>query len=367
MKQKSLIPIVLILLLVLVGGGFSALMYFSPGFFVHGDNPPSPIHLKTGGTATVFLILENRWRTAYLHDKGVALDYESTGSTKGLTKMINKDLAVAFSHAPMTEELKDQARTKGGEVVHVPVVLCAVVPVYNLKDLPKDKPLKFSGEVLGRIFRGKIDKWNDPALQELQDEGVKLPDEKIHVVHREDSSGTTFIFTEYLVGASSTWKEKFDKPSSEVPWEVGEGEQRNEGVALSVQQTEGAIGYVDLVHAWNCDLPYGKVQNEEKTAYLRADAENMTTAAQAVGADVGDDQKVKLTNQPGKDSYPITGVVWAVCYKIQPAANQKTVVDFLHWATHEGQQFAKNMAYAPLPPGFVERADKKLESITASP
>ncbi len=362
-KQKSLIPIVLILLVVLVGVGFAALMYFSPNLFVRGeDHPPVP-HLKTGGTATIFLILENRWRSAYLKDKGVQLDYESTGSTKGLTKMMDKNLAVAFSHAPMPEELRNQARGKGGDVVHVPVVLCAVVPVYNVKDLPKDKPLKFSGEVLGKIFRGKIQKWNDPALQELQDEGVKLPDEKIAVVHREDSSGTTFIFTEYLVGASSTWKEKFAKPSSEVAWEVGEGRQRNEGVAMHVKETEGAIGYVDLVHAWNYDLPYAKVQNKDKTDYVRADAENMTTAAEAVA---DEEKSFDLTNQPGKDSYPITGVVWAVCYKTQPASEKGAVLDFLRWATHDGQQYAKNMSYAPLPPGFVERADKKLASITAS-
>jgi phosphate ABC transporter phosphate-binding protein len=366
-KRKSLIPIFVILFVVLVVMGFSLFMYTSPGFFVRSDDHPPAVQLKTGGTATVFLILENRWRSAYLKDKGVDLQFESTGSTKGLTKMIDKDLAVAFSHAPMTEEQKDQARAKGGEVVQVPVVLCAVVPVYNVKDLPKDKPLKFSGEVLGKIFRGKIDKWNDPALQELQDEGVKLPDQKIAVVHREESSGTTFIFTEYLIGASGTWKEKFDKPASEVKWEVGEGQQRNEGVALRVKQTEGAIGYVDLVHALNYELPYAKIQNKDKTDYIHADAEKMTSAAHAVAIADADELTVKLTNQPGKDSYPITGVVWAVCYKNQPAADHKSVVDFLHWATHDGQQFAKNMSYAPLPPEFVERVDKKLESISASP
>jgi phosphate transport system substrate-binding protein len=365
-QKKSLIPIVLILFVVVLVVGAGALMYFSPHLFVHGEDEPQPAaQLKMGGTATIFLIMENRWRLVYRKEKGVELDYESTGSTKGLTKMIDRDLAVAFTHAPMSDEQKAQAKAKGGDVLHIPIVLCAVVPVYNVKDLPKDKPLKFSGEALGDIFLGKIDKWNDPALKKLN-EGVDLPDEKITVVHREDSSGTTFVFTDFLVGASPAWKEKFGKAGSEIAWPVGEGHQRNEGVAFEVKETEGAIGYVDLVHAWNYDLAYGAVENKDKSAFIHAEAANITAAAESVVGALPEDLTFKLTNQPGKDSYPITGAVWAVCYQAQPAAKQKTVVDFLRWATHDGQQFAKNMSYAPLPVEIVERADKKLDSIVVS-
>ena len=363
-QKKSLIPVVIVVLLVAVGVGFGALMYFRTDLFVHGEDAPPAAVLKTGGTQTAFLIMENRWRLAYQKDKGVQLSYESVGSSKGLGRMIDRDLAVAFTHAPMSDEQKAQAKAKGGDVVHIPVVLCAVVPIYNLKDVPKDKPIKFTGEVLGKIYLGQIDKWSNKELQDLQDRDVKLPDEKITVIHREESSGTTFVFTDYLVGASPSWKKQFPKPSSELQWPAGEGHQRNEGVAFQVKQTEGAIGYVDMVHALNYELAYGAVQNKDGTDFIHPAAKNMTAAAQS--AQIRDDLTFELTNQSGKDAYPITGAVWAVCYQAQPAANQKAVVEFLHWATDKdgGQKFAENMTYAPLPPGLAERAGKQIDTIT---
>ena len=361
-NKKPLFSPLRIGVILLLGIAAGAAIYFSPGWFIQGENAPPIPHLKTGGTATVFLILENRWKNAYRKDKGVELEYASTGSTKGLAALIDNDLAVAFTHAPMTDEQKEKARAKGGEVVHLPVVLCAVVPVYNVKALKDKPPLKFSGEVLGRIFLGKIDRWNDPDLKKLND-GVDLPDDKITVVHRVDSSGTTFIFTDYLCDASDAWREKFPKPGAEVKWPVGEGQPRNEGVAQCVATTEGAIGYVDLVQAWNFELPYGAVQNKDKSAFVHAEADTMTAAAKAIIGAIPEDLTFKLTNQPGKDSYPITGAVWAVCYRNPPAANRTKVVDFLRWANHDGQLFAKTMSYAPLPPEFVERVDRKLDSL----
>ena len=365
MKKRSFFPLILIVLLVLVGVGVSALMFFSPRLFVQAEEAPNATRLKAGGTSTAFLILENRWRLVYRQSKGVDLSYESVGSTKGVARMIDGSLAVAFTHAPMSEEQLSQARAKGGEVVQIPVVLCAVVPVYNVKGLAKEKPLNFTGEVLGKIFRGKLDKWNDPELQELN-KGVDLPDEKIAVVHREDSSGTTHVFTQYLAESSPTWKEQFPKPASEIQWPVGEGHQRNEGVALQVKTTEGAIGYVDLVHAWNYELPYGAVRNKDGSGFIHPAADNLTAAAEAKAPAIPDDLTFDLIDQPGKDAYPITGVVWAVCYQAQPSANEKTVADFLRWATHDGQKFATNMSYAPLPPAVIERVDKKLDSITVA-
>jgi phosphate transport system substrate-binding protein len=319
------------------------------------------VHLKTGGTSIAFIIIENRWRVAYRKETGVELDYESTGSTTGLKRMIDKKYAIAFTHAPMSEEQRKKARAAGGEVVHIPVVLCAVVPVYNLP-LKGKEPLKFNGEVLGDIFLGKIDTWNDPALQELN-RGVELPKTKITVVHREDSSGTTLIFTDYLAGASSHWREAYgDKPRAEVEWKTGVGKPRNEGVARHVEETEGAIGYVDLIHATGDDIPFGAVENREK-AFVRASAESMTAAARGVTADLRDDLTFALTNKPGRDAYPICGAVWAVCYRDQPAADQKKVVDFLRWVTHDGQNFASKVSYAPLPDELVERVDAKITTI----
>ncbi len=144
---------------------------------------------------------------------------------------------------------------------------------------------------------------------------------------------------------------------------MGEGALRNTGVAALVQQTEGAIGYVDLIQALNNDIPYAAVQNKDKTAFIHAAAENITAAAQELIHEVPEDLTFSLTNQQGKDSYPICGAIWAVCYEDQPVSDQKNIVDLLHWATHDGQRFAKNMAYAPLPQALVERVDKRLELI----
>jgi phosphate transport system substrate-binding protein len=356
------IPVLRIFLILLVGVGLCFLIYYAPAFLVHEDKVPDSQRLKMGGTSTADIIIENRWRNAYRKAKGMEIDYESTGSTNGVRQMTEGKYAIAFTHAPMTAEQRKEAEGKGGAVVQVPVVLCAVVPVYNLPALKDKTPVKFTGEVLADIFLGKIDRWNDPALKKLN-EGVDLPDTKITVVHREDSSGTTFLFTDYLSGASAAWREKLGAAASEVKWPVGVGQPRNQNVKGYVQRTEGAIGYVDLVHAMAGDLDYGAVQNKDGTAFIHVEAPNMTAAARQVLADLPEDLAFNLTSRPGKDSYPICGAIWAVCYQAPPGSNGKKAADFLHWATHEGQGFAENMAYAPLPEELVPRVDQKLQSI----
>jgi phosphate transport system substrate-binding protein len=353
------------LVIVLVGAALCLLVYYSPAFFIKEEKPVPLVHLKTGGTSVAHIIMENRWKTAYRRDKSVEVDYDSTGSTEGLSNMIDKKYAISFTHAPMNDEQKKKAAEKGGAVLHVPVVICAVVPVYNVKGLADKPPLKFTGDLLANIYLGKITKWNDPALTKLND-GVTLPDAPIVVVHRKDSSGTTFIFTDYLSGASETWKNQLGPAKSEVAWPVGEGMARNEGVARHVRETEGAIGYVDLMHTFGGDHPdlqYGAVENADKSAFIHVESENMTAAAKGLKGELPEDLTFKLTNKPGKDAYPICGVVWAVCYQNPAAADERMIVDFLHWVAHEGQQFAKKTSYAPLPDELVERVDQKLQSI----
>jgi phosphate transport system substrate-binding protein len=358
-------PLLRISLILLVGVGLCFLVYYAPAFLVREERTPEALRLKTGGTSVADIIIENRWRNAYRKAKGIEIDYESTGSTNGIRQMIDGKYAVAFTHAPMTEEQRKEAQGKGGAVVQVPVVLCAVVPVYNLPTLKDKAPVKFTGEVLADIFLGKIDRWNDPALKKLND-GVDLPDTKITVVHREDSSGTTLLFTDYLSGVSPAWREQLGGAASEVKWPVGVGQPRNQNVKGYVQRTDGAIGYVDLLHAMAGDLDYGAVQNKDGTAFIHVEAPNMTAAAQEVLANLPEDLTFSLTSRPGKDSYPICGAIWAVCYQAQPAANEKKVADFLHWATHEGQAFASNMSYAPLPEELVPRVEQKLQAIKVS-
>jgi phosphate transport system substrate-binding protein len=309
--------------------------------------------------------MENRWKAQYQKEKNIVVDYASTGSTVGVTRMIDGDYAIGFIHAPLSEAQKETAKAKRGEVLQIPVALCAVVPVYNLKELKGKAPLRFTGEVLADIFLGKIVKWNDPALKQLN-EGLDLPDAEIAVVHREDSSGTTSLFTDYLQGASAAWRKEMGGAESRVQWPVGIGASRNSGVAAEVQQTEGSLGYVDLIQALNNDIPYGAIENKDKTAFIHAEPQNMTAAAQTLANDVPQDLTFSLSNRPGKDSYPISGAIWAVCYRQQPEADAKKVVDFLHWATHEGQRFAKSLAYAPLPDALVERIDQRLKLIRSA-
>jgi phosphate transport system substrate-binding protein len=363
-KGMSRTSVIRLLVIVLVGAGLGVLVYYSPAFFIKDDAPPPYAHLNTGGTSVVSFLLENKWRGVYRKEKEVEVDYDSTGSTQGVTQMIEKKYAVGFTHAPMTEDQRKEARGRGGEVVQIPVVICAVVPIYNVKELKDKPPVQFTGEVLADIFLGKIDRWNNPALQKLN-EGVALPDTKITVVHREDSSGTTFIFTDYLHGASAAWRKEVGAAGSKVKWPAGTGVARNHGVADTVYRTEGAIGYVDLLYASYGDgqLRHGAVRNKDDSAFIHAESEKMTAALSGLIDAIPDDLTFGLTNKPGKDSYPICGAVWAVCYQDQPAADQKRVADFLHWVTHEGQKYAKNMSYAPLPEKLVRRVDEKIKSI----
>jgi phosphate transport system substrate-binding protein len=209
-----------IAVIVVIGAVLCAGIYYWPTFAEKKEpSPPELPHLKTGGTSVISVIMANRWRGAFRKDKGVEVDYDSTGSTKGVTETIDKRYAIGFTHAPLTDEQRKSAQSKGGELIQVPAVICAVVPVYNLKNLNGKAPLKFTAEVLAAIFLGKIEQWNDPALKKLN-EGVELPDTKITVVHRADSSGTTFIFTDYLQEASPAWKSAFPTPARELKWPV---------------------------------------------------------------------------------------------------------------------------------------------------
>jgi phosphate transport system substrate-binding protein len=358
MSRTSVIRILVILI---VGAAVCLLVYFSPAFFIKEEKPAPVVHLNTGGTSVVAIMLENRWRSAYRKERDVVVDYESTGSTKGVQQMMERKYPIAFTHAPLTDEQKKTAHDQGGAVIQIPVILCAVVPIYNVKGLKDKPPLKFTGEVLADIFLGKITKWNDPALKKLN-EGVDLPEIPIEVVHRKDSSGTTFLFTDYLQRVSEAWRKQVGA-GNEVKWPVGVGQSRNQGVKGYVQSKEGTIGYVDLIHAVPGEVQYGAVQNKDQTAFIHARAPNMTAAVKGQLAEIPEDMTFDLMNKPGKDSYPICGVIWAVCYQGQPAPTYSRVVSFLQWATHDGQRFATDLSYAPLPEELVGRVEQKLKSI----
>jgi phosphate transport system substrate-binding protein len=218
--------------------------------------------------------------------------------------------------------------------------------------------------VLADIYLEKIKKWNHPELARLNP-GVDLPDLDILTVHRSEASGTTYIWVDYLSKVSPTeWKPQVGVGTS-VKWPGGLGAKGNEGVAGKVAQSPGAIGYVELIYAMQNKINFGLVQNQEGE-FITPSLESVTAAARGALTHIPDDLRYSLTNAPGKDTYPISGTTWAVLYVNQPPVKGEAVVKFLHWVTHEGQQYAKDLYYARLPVELVQRLDKKLDQVAVS-
>jgi phosphate transport system substrate-binding protein len=316
------------------------------------------VNRLTGGGSSFVAPMMKKWSSEYAKAKGIEVDYTSSGSGNGVSQMIDKKNDFGCTDAPMNEEQLAKASAAGGEVIHVPLVMGGVVPIYNL-DL--DQQLKFTGPILADIFLGKITRWNDPALAKLN-EGVNLPNLPIAVVHRSDASGTSYIFTDYLSKISKEWKNKVGA-STEPKWPVGAGAPKNPGVAQLVSSTKGTLGYVELIYALEnpaLKKGIGSVQNKAG-AFVTAELDTVTAAAAGL-KDIPDDLRFSMTDAEGKDSYPISGTVWMVLY-IKQGDKAQAMKDLIRWLTHDGQEFAKGLHYARLPEALVQRIDKKIEMI----
>jgi len=311
--------------------------------------------LNGAGSSFVNPIM-TKWANVYHKEKGLEVNYQSTGSGNGVQQMIKKTVDFGCTDAPMNAGQKEEAAKAGGDVIHVPLVMGGVVPVYNLPGIAE--PLKFTGQVLADIFLGNIKKWNDPALQQLN-EGVQLPDRQIIVIYRSDPSGTTFNFVEFLSKTAKEWKLGV---KTSVDWPTGEGAKGSEGVAGKLSQSQGTISYVELLSALQKKTKYGAVQNKAGK-FVRADLASVSAAAANSLSNISDDLRYSLINAPGEDSYPITATTWAVLYTKQPKDKGTELVKFLRWVTHEGQEYCKELQYAQLTSGLVERIDKKLEQV----
>jgi phosphate ABC transporter phosphate-binding protein len=309
-----------------------------------------------GGGSTFVYPMMSKWASEYEKAKGVQVNYQSIGSGGGIQQMTAKTFDFGCTDGPMNEEQLKKCLDNGSEAVHVPLVMGAVVPVYNLEEVKE--PLRFSGPVLAGIYLGDIKKWNEKPLADLNP-GVTLPDKEISVVHRSDGSGTTYIWVDYLAKVSPEWSKKVGVGTS-VNWPAGIAHKGNEGVAGQVKRWPGSIGYVELIYAMQNDIPYGVVKNYAGE-FIKPSLESVTAAAE--GAVIREDLRYSITDSKGKGAYPISGTVWAVVYAKLPAARGKEVVDFLRWVTHEGQAFAKDLHYAPLPEAIVKRVEKKLDAI----
>jgi phosphate transport system substrate-binding protein len=320
----------------------------------------------TGAGSTFIQPLMDRWTKAYEAEKKGTVRYEAVGSGRGVERLLKRAVDFACTEAPVSEKVLAKFKTSGKEVLHVPLVLGAVVPAYNLPGIKTR--LKFSGPVLADVYLGKIKRWNDAALARLNP-GVALPDREVVVVRRRDSSGTTFIWTSYLAKVSPQAKEKIGV-SSLPNWTIGVALAGNDGVAGEVARTPGAIGYVEALYGAlmekNKKFRVGSVQN--RAGEFVVGSPKAVAAALAGLKKVPADLRLNLTDQSGKGAYPIVGVTWALVYvKQKDKEKAKALADFLTWAIHEGQKSAPELLYVALPKGLVPVVEKRIQLIGAGP
>ena len=312
-----------------------------------------------GAGATFPNPLYSKWFSEYNKLKQVRINYQPIGSGGGIRQLSNQTVFFGATDGPMTPEQMQQAP---GKILHLPTVLGAVVPVYNLPGTQGE--IKFNGPVLADIFLGKITKWNDPAIAKLN-AGMQLPSTDITVVHRSDGSGTSYIWVDYLAKVSPEWMKKVGVNTS-VNWPNGLGGKGNEGVAGLVQQTPGSLGYVELIYALQNKIAYGSVQNSDGE-FVRATIQSVTAAAGAAVKNMPKDFRVSITNAPGKGVYPISSFTWLLLYENPKDKGQsKAMVDFVRWALTDGQKFAPDLGYAPLPAEVVKLEMEALNTIKVS-
>jgi phosphate transport system substrate-binding protein len=300
-----------------------------------------------GAGATFPYPIYSKWFSEYnkLHPD-IEINYQSIGSGGGIRQLSAGTVFFGATDGPMTD---DQIQGALGKVLHLPTVLGGVVPIYNLPGVSAD--LKFTGQVIADMILGKITKWNDPAIAALN-AGVSLPGTDVTVAHRSDGSGTTYIFVDYLSKVSANFKQKVGVATS-VNWPVGVGAKGNEGVAGVVKQTPGAFGYVELIYALQNKIDFGSVRNMDGE-FVRSSLASVSAAAAAATKAMPSDFRVSITNAPGKGVYPISSFTWLLYY--ENAKDKKVariMVDFTKWALTEGQRFARDLGYAPLPESVV--------------
>src|SRR5919106_2115109 len=366
--------------------------------------PPSQLSQQqgqitiNGAGATFPFPLIDTWRVEYPNvNPNVNINYQSIGSGGGVKQFTERTVDFGASDAPLTQ---NETQALPGPAVHIPETIGSVVAAYNINGVP-EKGLKLTGPVLADIFRGTITTWNDPRIQELNPD-LTLPSENIVVAHRSDGSGTTFVWTSYLSAISPEWSETVGAGKS-VEWPVGLGAPGNEGVANTITSTPNSIGYVELAYALTTDTDYAYIQNMEgnfvepslnstqaavEAAVLSGSGgtstnatasdnstgttnatgtQNMTSINLPAGGESWTD--VSLLNAPGADSYPVASFSYILLYQdlsinIDSMERASALVEFIRWAITDGQQFAPELSYVPLPDSVVQHNMQTLESLT---
>lgn len=309
-----------------------------------------------GAGATFPYPIYSKWFNEYHKaHSNVEINYQSIGSGGGIRQLTAGTVDFGASDGPMTDQQLAEAKFK---IFHIPTVLGAVVPAYNVPGVSQE--LKFSSDVIANICLLKISNWNDKAIA-ADNPGVKLPDKQIIVVHRSDGSGTNYIFTDYLSKISGEWKDRVGKGTS-VKWPGGLGAKGNEGVAGMIRQMDGAFGYVELIYAIQNKIPFGIVKNSSG-AWIKGSLDSTTAAAGSV-KNMPDDFRVSITNPPGKDAYPIASFTWLlVPAQFKDAAKGKVIVDFLNWMLNQGESMVSQLDYAPLPDNVKEKVRARIKEI----
>lgn len=313
-----------------------------------------------GGGASFPAPLYQRWVSEYEKLRpDVKIDYAATGSGAGIKGITDKTLDFAGSDAPLN---KKEMEKMGGEsaVIQVPSVAGAVVLGYNIPGFKGD--LKLDGPTIADIFQGKIRTWNDPKIA-ASNPGTELPATPITTAHRTDGSGTTFIFTNYVCTQSSDFEDKVGKGKA-VEWPSGQGGAQNAGVAAIIQQTNGAVGYIELAYAVKNKIAFAQVKNKDGN-FIVASPDGVAVAGDAAAKLMTPSNlAVPLWDQPGAKTYPIAGFTYLIIYKDQSyrkdPAKAKALVDFLAWATHDGEKMAGELLYAPLSDEVQKKVSAKL-------
>ena len=314
----------------------------------------------TGAGATFPYPIYSKWVLEYRSVRpNLQINYAAIGSGGGIRQFSDHTVDFGATDGPMNDSM---IAAVGGNVLHIPTVLGAVVPTYNLPGVTQQ--LKFTGDILAGIFLGRITSWNDSRIAAVNP-GVALPNQDIVVVHRSDGSGTTYIWTDYLSKVSQEWAQRVGHATS-VNWPVGLGGQGNPGVAATVSRTPGAIGYVELIYAIQTRIAYGLVRNRAGH-FIQASLASTTAAAAGAMSTIGQDTdfRISITDAAGADAYPIASFTWLLIPKqMTNPATARPLLEFVWWATHGGQRFTQALDYASLPQQVVRLIERRLKSVT---
>jgi phosphate transport system substrate-binding protein len=304
--------------------------------------------------------LYQKWFDVYAKLTQVQVNYQAIGSGGGIKNVQDQTIDFGASDAPMTDEQLQAA--KGGPVFHIPTALGAIVVTYNIPEV-KTK-LKFTGATVAGIFLGDITKWNDPKLVADNPELAQI-NQDIVPVHRSDGSGTTFGFTDYLSKVSPDWKSKVGNATS-VNWPVGLGGQGNAGMAGEIQQNPYSIGYVELIYALQNNLGYGTVKNKAGQ-WVEPSLDSVTAAAAASLTNIPADLRFSIVDAAGDTSYPISTATWLLVYKNQTDQSKAlAIARLLWWATHDAQQYNKDLQYALVPQGLTSKSEQFILQISVN-